>query len=872
MSPIGQTEGFGDAPGRQDPPDIPGLEIDRLIGSGGFGSVWLAWQSAPARRRVAVKLMRHPLASEVARRQFDLEQSALASLQHPSIATLHMAGIDRQDRPFVVMEWVEGEPITTWCDTRRVGLQERAALLVQACSAVQHAHLRGILHCDLKPANVLVTERDGVPLVKVIDFGLTRPRTAEFHAIGVTAPILGTPGYMSPEQAAGGTAVDGRTDVWSMGVLLVDLLAGAPPNEAHRTPSSVVTGLRAERAADAAHLRATDPQTWCQQLRSGPDWIAARALAIDPEARYASVDALGSDIGRWMHHEPLEAATDSSVYRAKLFVRRNPWGSAAAAAALVFLVVGGVVSTMGWIEARAQFVQSQLQLSRANEVLDFTRNTVLGVSPEIAKASDTTLMKLVLAESGRRLAAQTDLDPLVRHDLADMLGHAYFNIGAWPEAESFFTIASSEAEQAYGPDANEVLWSKADLAEIDRVMDRVDEAVASLRQIHAVLLERNGRDDHNRLVTLASLGWALAEQGQFDQAKEMLQEVLARRTALLGADDPSVLQVRANLTEIERVAGRPDAATTQGRQILADRQRVLGADHPDTLVSANNLGVCLIGLKSSAGFTEAIAVLEPASARADTILGGDHPYALRMANNLAAAYREAGDAPRAEAAFRAMLPRYERAYGPQHTSTLILLNNLSLALEAQGKLDEAIEYQRKALTGKIASAGNDAPTTAISRLNLGRLLLDTGHPDEALAMISEARAVLLAKSGIQSKATMAAVDAQARALASVGRRDEACDLLRGTINDPKFPEVVPGVAFRVLGRLAWLLPEEDPSRAAIVTRAQELAAQAGGEADLKAMLDQPPPGPPGPPVQPAPSVPPGSPGPLSPPGTPRAAP
>lgn len=834
MSGLGQTEGLQGDGGAQAAPEIPGIEIEAKIGEGGFGTVWLGWQHAPARRRVAVKLMRHALASELARHQFELEQAALASLQHPSVATLHLAGIDRLGRPFVVLEWIEGEPITSWCDARQLGLRDRAALLVQACDAVQHAHLRGIVHCDLKPANLLVTERDGRPLVKVIDFGLTRSRDGSAAMLG--NPVLGTPGYMAPEQTVPGRAVDARADVWSMGVVLVELLTGARPDGRSSSPSAIVGSLAARDAADAARRRATEVGAWAGALRSGPDWIAARALEPAVEDRYASMDALGWDLQHWLADRPLAAAPDRAAYRARLFVRRNRVATALATVALLALVGGGVAATLGWVEARAQFRTSQRQLARTKELLRFTKDTVLGVTPEVAREADTTVMKLVLAESARRLEADAAMDDQVRHDLASMLGQAYFNIGAWPEAERFLKLAREAAETGYGASSPQAMSADAELAEVDRVLDRVDRAVEGLRSAHERLLATVGADDPDRIRVLASLGWALADQGKLDEARAALAEALERRTAQLGPDDPSVLQVRSNLAEIDRVAGRIPEAIDRGRALVADRTRILGADHPDTLVSANNLSVCLLALRTADGRTEAIAVLEPAAVRAGKVLGEDHPYTLRLKNNLASTLREQGEGARAEALFRDLLGRYERVYGPEHSATLIVINNLALALEEQDRLDEALVMHRQALDRKVAAAGPDAPTTAISRLNYGKLQLQMGQAAEALPTIAAARNVLEAKYGLASKATMAAIDSEARALAVLGRIDDSVALLRATIANPEFTKVVPGVAWRLVGQLALRLPEPSEERSMALARARELAAQAGATSELDAML------------------------------------
>ena len=834
MSGLGHTQGIDAVPEGAAPPEIAGIEVESKIGEGGFGTVWLGWQHAPARRRVAIKLMRHALASELSRHQFELEQAALASLQHDSVATLHLAGIDRRGRPFVVLEWIDGEPITAWCDARKLALRDRAALLVQACDAVQHAHLRGIVHCDLKPANILVTERDGRPLVKVIDFGLTRSGEGASATVGL--PVLGTPGYMAPEQTVPGRTVDARADVWSMGVVLVELMAGSRPDERSTTPSAIVGSLAARDAADAAHRRATEVGAWTGALRSGPDWIAAHALAAEPERRYASMDALGQDLQRWLGDHPLAAAPDRAAYRARLFVRRNRVATLLATAVLVALVAGGIVSALGWVEARAQFRASQLQLARTTELLRFTKDTVLGVTPEVARESDTTVLRLVLAESARRLEAEAAMDPQVRFDLASMLGQAYFNIGAWPEAERFVRLAREQAELAYGPESMQVASADAELAEIDRVLDRVERAVEGLRSAHDRLLAMNGPADPDRIRALASLGWALVDLGKLDEGRAALQEALDRRSAAIGADDPSVLQVRSNLAEIDRLAGRIEQAIEEGKSLLADRTRVLGADHPDTLVSANNLSVCLLALRTAEGRTQAIEVLEPAVARSGKILGEDHPYTLRMKNNLASTLREHGEGVRAEGLLRDLLTRYERVYGASHSSTLIVINNLALALEEQDRFDEALVLHRSCLDRKAQAAGEDAPTTAISRLNLGKLLLELGKPDEGLPMVVRARAVLQAKYGMASKATIAAIDSEARGLDAVGRRAEAIDLLRSAMANADWPKVVPGVAWRIPGRLAKLLPADDATREAVVAQARELASRAGAVDALEAML------------------------------------
>ncbi len=833
------TQGLLDPSGdRPQAPLIDGIEIERLVGEGGFGSVWLGWQVGAARRRVAVKVMRGALASDMAMRQFQLEQAALASLQHGGIATMHLTGVDRLGRSFVVLEWLDGAPITVWCNQHRASIRERMRLLAEACDAVQHAHQRGILHCDLKPANIMVAEQDGQPVVKVIDFGLTRGRDGAGGP--VTCPTLGTPEYMAPEQRDPNTPIDARADVYALGVILTELLCG-DTGRGTNTPSRAISRLNADQAAAVACDRATTAQSLLASLVDGPDWIAARSLAAAPASRYASVDAMRNDIEAWLAGWPLAAGPDSVWYRSKLFVRRNRAASIAASLALTALIGGAIASTLGWIEASHQFAASQQQLARAKGMLSLTRDIVLGVSPEVARDGDTRIMRMVLSDTAREVDAP-GMDPYVRYDAARLLGEAYYNLGEFDRAKKYMTIARTTAADLFGAASVEAASTDAELGELSRALDQGDTGIAELRRVEAILREELGPEHEDRLRVLASLGWALVESAQAEHAIEgrgMLEEVHARRLATLGPDHELTLHVASNLAEADRLSAKLPEAIDRGRKVLEARQSVFGEDHPDSIISANNLAVCLLAMKTAAGREEAVAILDPAAVQATAVLGPLHPYTLRMRNNLASALRELGQVERAERMFRELLEQYGTRYGESAPSTLVVMNNLALALEDAGKVGAAIEMQSKCLELRIQALGPNAAAVAIPRLNLGRMLAGEGRVAEGLELIAQARPALRTHYGFAGKAHIAAVDAEASALLKLGRADEARALLQEVATNEAFAEVVPGLKWRVLGRLATAEPIGSPEATDAIAQARAAAKEAGALAELESMLAPP---------------------------------
>ena len=369
-------------------PAIPGYTVQRVLGEGGMGVVYLAAQETPLRRLVALKLIKPGMDTRRVVARFETERQALALMDHPNIAAVFDAGSTSEGRPYFVMEFVEGVSITEYCDGGRLSTRDRLALFVQVCAAVQHAHQKGVIHRDLKPSNVLVAERNGHALPKVIDFGTAKAVGGAWNATGTQAGqgmVLGTLEYMSPEQAALSADIDTATDVYSLGVLLYELLVGRLPfdtadlraagydeirrviRESDPPKPSVRVEQRSDKSGPAAHARQTDAAGLTRQLRGDLDWITLKALEKDRARRYATVAAFATDIERFLGDQPVEARPPSRAYRLRKFTRRHRLAVAAVAAIITILSAGVASTTALYWQAVELGREAERQKQQADE-------------------------------------------------------------------------------------------------------------------------------------------------------------------------------------------------------------------------------------------------------------------------------------------------------------------------------------------------------------------------------------------------------------------------------------------------------------------------------------------------------------------------
>ena len=471
--------GFMAAPAAAGPPEPPsaaseaaGGRIGRYkllqrIGVGGCGTVWMAEQEEPVRRRVALKIIKLGMDTKAVIARFDAERQALALMDHPNIAQILDAGATDTGRPFFVMELVRGLPITKYCDENNLPTAARLALFTQVCQAVQHAHHKGIIHRDLKPSNILVTLHDGVPVTKVIDFGIakaTQGRLTDQTLFTAFEQFIGTPAYMSPEQTEmSGIDIDTRSDIYSLGVLLYELLAGRPPfdpkslvqaglDEIRRIirevepprPSTNLSTLDAADRLTIARLRGTDPARLSLLLRGDLDWIVMKAMEKNRARRYETPTALAADIERYLHCQPVTARPPSGTYRLTRFVRRHRAGTAAAAAVALALVAGTIVSA--WQAVRATRAERAAERERARAV-DMLRFMLDDLRTLLAKVGRLEILQAVgdkaMADFATREAGDLDSAQLT------YLAKALTLIGQIRLEETRYAEALASFDEAY---------------------------------------------------------------------------------------------------------------------------------------------------------------------------------------------------------------------------------------------------------------------------------------------------------------------------------------------------------------------------------------------------------------------------------------
>ena len=375
-------------------------KLIKRMGEGGCGMVYLAEQEEPVRRQVALKIIRLGMDTERVIARFEMERQALALMNHPNIAQVLDAGATETGRPYFVMELVPGVRITNYCDQHELDLPSRLELFIEVCQAIQHAHQKGILHRDIKPSNILVVEHGGKPVPKIIDFGIAKAiegRLGDKGTITFIEQFIGTPAYMSPEQAeSGGVDVDTRSDIYSLGALLYELLTGQPPFDTDRLlelgveqmrreviekeplrPSKLLLSLESAELAEVARKRQCEPARLIAGLKGDLDWIVTNAMEKDRQRRYATVNGLAMDVQRYLHNQPVSARPPSRMYSLGKLVRRNRAAFAAGTAVAAALIIGLGTSTVLFFREREARQQQAKLLAEAEKNATITRAVFL---------------------------------------------------------------------------------------------------------------------------------------------------------------------------------------------------------------------------------------------------------------------------------------------------------------------------------------------------------------------------------------------------------------------------------------------------------------------------------------------------------------
>jgi eukaryotic-like serine/threonine-protein kinase len=727
------------------------FQLVRRLGEGGMGQVWLAEQTRPVHRQVALKLIKAGFYDASGVHRFQAERQSLAIMDHPSIAKVFEADATPDGQPYFVMEYVPGPPITDYCDAKRLSIPNRLELFIRVCEAVQHAHQKAIIHRDLKPANILVADTDGKSTPRIIDFGIAKALSQPLSSESVfTGPggMVGTPGYMSPEQADPAIEdVDTRTDVYSLGVILYELLTGSLPfdtkewrkrplhevlrqlHEDDPPPPSTKVSTQKESSTAAAEMRSTEPGELVSLLRGDLDAITMKALEKDRARRYGSPSDFAADVGRYLSNEAVLAVPPSAAYRVGKFARRHRAALITACAFALVLIMAAAISIWQSVRATRQRDRADSEAAVAQAVNDFLQNDLLAQASADNQSGPTTKpdphleVRTALDRAAARIMGKFDRQPEVEAAIRDTMGQTYQDLGLYPEARKQLERALDLRRRAQGGESPETLKTMSRVGRVVYFQGNYPEAEALLSQTLQIQHRVLGPEHPDTLTSMNNLAVVYTDQGKYAQAEALYTQTLEIGRRVLGAEHPDTLTSMNNLAIVYSDEGKYLQAEALYGQTLEIVRRVLGPEHPKTLKTMNNLANVFFWEGRHA---QAEALYSRALQVERRVLGPEHPVTLTSMNNLAGVYDSEGKYAQAELLFSQTLEVNRRVLGPQHPDTLSTIGNLSSVYDEEGKYAQAEGLYSQTLVIMRRVLGLENPSTLTSMTNLANTYRDQG--------------------------------------------------------------------------------------------------------------------------------------------------
>ncbi|HST26874.1 MAG TPA: serine/threonine-protein kinase [Rudaea sp.] len=774
------------------------FRVVRALGQGGMSAVFLGErEDADFRQQAAIKLLRRGLYSELEQRLFQRERRVLAALQHPNIARLIDGGVTASGIPYLVMEFVDGVPITRYAETRNLDVRARVHLFVDVCRAVAEAHRNLIVHRDIKPSNILVAT-DGT--VKLLDFGIAKLIEEDDAATSGTVGVF-TPDYAAPEQLRGG-AITTATDVYGLGVLLHELLLGLRPGGTPtRRPSSRVNEVSDTTVPriDRARLRKT--------LRGDLDNILLKALAEEPQRRYASAGALAFDLDNYLTGRAVIAHPPSRLYRTRKFVQRHRGGVVVTA-----MFLAAIFAALGLALWQAQVARREA--ARANTVRDFVVGLFDAARAHLPRDQRPTPEALV--EAARRHLATGNFDPLTHADLAQTLGEVELSMARFDRAQALFEeagraasasddaravrharVAHAQARQRAGdnagalaelaalmtaaraaPDAD-LLRALSVQAAAEMTLGKPNAAIADRREAANAALRLYGKNSDAALAAQFEVGNALTQAQRYPEAITTLQPALASWQTLKVARDDRYVAAMDSLATAHDGVGDLSGAETRFRELLALKQQIYTAPHDAIAATLRDLGAILAREEK---FTESESLLGQALAMQRQVFGGDHVEIAKTwdaLGNVAVAQRHFAEA---QTDYGNAIGMCERAHFADEVCPRAR-NNLGMAYYRQDQLDAARTQMSKALAERRALFGNDHPTVAYSLSTLANVAVKQRDYKTAADESAEALAVLERAGQGTSREDALIRQGHAQALWLLDRNDEALREIDRTLAD-----------------------------------------------------------------------------------------
>ena len=746
------TETRSNPAGLAYPSHIGPYRVVGVLGQGGMGTVYEAAETGPVRRHVALKVVRAGFGTDEIRARFDAERQALALMDHAGIAKVLQAGETPTGEPYFAMELVKGLPLLEYCDSRRLSTVQRLELFAEICHAVHHAHQKGVIHRDIKPTNILVTEQDGKPLPKVIDFGIAKAlglRLTDHTLHTAIGHPIGTVAYMSPEQAeSSGMDVDTRSDIYSLGVVLYQLLVGSLPVEpsaqavhafiyrlASRTTSAPRPSVRYTQLGVGqkliAEARQTNPETLARSLSGDLDWIVMKALEPDRNCRYDTAFALSEDIERYLAHQPITARPPTASYRAKKFIRRHRAGVAAAAVASLALIVGATFTGISLIRATRAERLAEGEAAAAKRVTDFLVDLFEVSEPGESRGNDVTAREL-LDRGARRSITDLGNDPRLQGRMMHTIGTAYASLGLYEVARDQLRAALDARVRALGPDDPAVAETELALGATLASHGSLDSAEIHYQRALKIYERASGEmrtDRSNALGALASLRW--------QQGRNTESETLYKRAIEL-AEEPSSID---SATLARHLSGLGVAYWSQQRFEEAERlmlrsleleEKRLSPDHPDLASLLNNLGALYW---TQGRYRDAARLYERTRVIFERTLDPKHPNMASILNNLGETYWKLGNRREAEPLLRRALAIKEVRLTADNPGIATTLNGLAGVLRDNGNVTEAEPLYRRALAIREKAFGRSHADVAETVRDYAQLLNADGREAEARALV-----------------------------------------------------------------------------------------------------------------------------------------
>ena len=734
---------------------IGSYEVLREIGRGGMSRVYLARRAdGEYRQRVAIKVIRRLWSNDFGIDHLKRERQILAGLDHPNIARLLDGGTTRDGLPYLVMEYIEGDPVDQYCRRKGLDLRQRLELFAPICSAVQRAHQQLVVHRDLKPSNILVTPA-GVP--KLLDFGIAKLLAPSAGAAAsATATGFGamTPRYASPEQVSGGP-ITTATDVFGLGAVLYELLTGRPPHRIDGgSPAEVVRAVCETRpdppslavrrtpdprteperdpdsASDPAVLR-TQPARLARQLSGDLDNIALEALRKQPERRYASPAHLAADLRRYLDGRPVRARRATLFYRLGKFAQRHRVGMCMATFAVLLLSLSAWAIVAEAEKTARQRDLAEIEREKAEEVSTFMVDLFGMVGSAAERSADVSARDLV-DRGAQRVRNELGHQPEALASALTALGIGYRKMGLYSSAEELLEEALQIRRERLGPDHLDTASSLHELGFLNLDLARYDLAGEQLRKGQEIR-EAHLASEHPIVAeSLLGLAKLALYAGDPHQAQQLCEEALGILEETLEPDHPEIARALHGIGNSVRRQGDYAAAVPYLRRALAIRQEALGAEHSDVAINLHDLGAVLGRLGE---YEEAEVLLERSMNLLRQSWGPGHPHLAQAAQSLATLAQNQGDFERAETLYRDAIAIMEAATGEEHHVVAVMTHNLGYVYYRKGDYEQAEPLLRRATAIGEKVLGGDHPHLTYSLHYLGAIARERGQFERAAAYL-----------------------------------------------------------------------------------------------------------------------------------------